>query len=43
MDTGVRCIRAPCPEATRYQNFSSACRACKDQKTLGYYRGRCPD
>lgn len=42
-DTGVRCVRAPCPESTAWTTFSNACFACRDRKTQGYKPGACPD
>jgi lipid-binding SYLF domain-containing protein len=41
VDTGVRCVAAPCPEASKLVQFSNACNACKDSKTLAYYVGAC--
>ena len=40
VDTGIRCIRAPCP-STKLVKFSNACVACKDRSTIGYYAGEC--
>jgi hypothetical protein len=40
-DTGVRCIRAPCPASER-KTFSSACKACRDPGVTSYVAGRCP-
>jgi len=40
-DTGVRCIKAPCPseeQATR----RSGCNACSDDKVISYVDGECP-
>jgi hypothetical protein len=41
VDTGVRCITAPCPSSER-KTFSSACKACRDPKAGAYVSGRCP-
>jgi hypothetical protein len=41
VDTGVRCIRAPCPSSER-KTFSSACKACRDPAVSSYVAGRCP-
>lgn len=41
VDTGVRCIRAPCPSSER-KTFGSACRACRDPGVTTYVEGRCP-
>jgi hypothetical protein len=40
VDTGIRCITAPCP-STKLVQFSNACIACKEKSTLGYYAGKC--
>lgn len=42
IDTGVRCVRAPCDEDHALQTFSSACEACRAPKTIGYRDGACP-
>lgn len=42
VDTGVRCVRAPCNEARTQKTFSNACEACRGTKTLGYRAGECP-
>jgi lipid-binding SYLF domain-containing protein len=41
VDTGVRCIKAPCPESAKFAGFPNACLACKEAKTIGYYSGAC--
>jgi lipid-binding SYLF domain-containing protein len=41
VDTGVRCIKAPCPESAKVASFPNACSACKDEKTIGYYSSDC--
>jgi predicted methyltransferase len=40
VDTGVRCIKAPCP-GSELRTFSNACMACAEPKTLGYRNGVC--
>ncbi len=40
-DTGVRCIKAPCP-ATENLTFANSCKACSDVKVHGYQLGACP-
>lgn len=39
-DTGVRCVRAPCPSEAP-ATFSNACSACRDPKVYGYTEGAC--
>jgi len=39
-DTGVRCIRSPCP-STEQVTYSNACVACADKKVIGYQSGAC--
>ena len=41
-DTGVRCIKAPCP-TTENVSFANSCKACSDLKVQGYQKGACPD
>lgn len=41
IDTGVRCIRAPCPMATRWDTYGSGCSACGDGNVTGYKQGAC--
>lgn len=41
-DTGVRCIKAPCP-STEYITYGNSCKACSDQKVYGYQLGACTD
>jgi hypothetical protein len=41
VDTGVRCITAPCPSSER-KTYSSACKACRDPKASSHVPGRCP-
>src|SRR6478735_8096386 len=40
-DTGVRCIRAPCPSEEQVTK-SSGCNACSDEKVISYVEGECP-
>jgi len=40
-DTGVRCIRAPCPSEEQVTK-SSGCNACSDPKVISYVEGDCP-
>lgn len=40
IDTGVRCVTAPCPSQTT-KTFGNACTACTDTRTLGYSAGEC--
>ena len=40
VDTGVRCIKAPCP-STKRKTYSNACTACSDSKVYGYTLGVC--
>lgn len=42
VDTGIRCIRAPCPSSAK-QTFSNACLACVEPKTTGYWPMSCED
>jgi hypothetical protein len=41
LDTGVRCVRAPCPESSERKTFSNACMACKEAKVMAYRKGSC--
>jgi hypothetical protein len=41
VDTGVRCIAAPCPSSER-KTYSSACKACREPKVGHYVSGTCP-
>ena len=41
VDTGIRCIKAPCPSAES-RTFPNGCVACTDPKVLGYVHGACP-
>jgi len=40
-DTGVRCIKAPCPSEEQVTKASS-CTACSDPKVISYVDGECP-
>jgi hypothetical protein len=40
VDTGVRCVKAPCP-STQQKTFGNACTACADAKTTGYWPVAC--
>ena len=40
-DTGVRCIKAPCPSEEQVTK-SSGCNACSDEKVISYVEGECP-
>jgi hypothetical protein len=40
VDTGIRCIRAPCPSSEQ-KTYGNPCEACADRKVLGWYRGAC--
>jgi hypothetical protein len=42
VDTGIRCIRAPCPSSVK-RTFSNACSACQEAKTTGYWPMSCED
>ncbi|QEI12209.1 hypothetical protein [Cellvibrio japonicus] len=39
-DTGIRCVKAPCPSSTQ-QTFSNACMACADPQVISYRPGSC--
>jgi hypothetical protein len=39
-DTGVRCVRAPCPSLAP-TTYGNACSACRDPKVYGYLEGAC--
>lgn len=41
LDTGVRCVKAPCPSQTT-KTYSNACTACADAKVIGHRPGACP-
>ena len=42
VDTGVRCIKAPCPFSSERKNFGSACKACRDPSVTAFVSGTCP-
>lgn len=41
VDTGIRCIRAPCPSIEK-KTYGNACSACADPKVIGHRPGPCP-
>jgi hypothetical protein len=40
-DTGVRCVAAPCDEATEWVTRPNACDACADPAVIGHRPGDC--
>jgi hypothetical protein len=40
VDTGIRCIKAPCP-STKQETFGSGCTACANSSVIGYWPGEC--
>jgi len=42
VDTGIRCIRAPCP-SVEHKTYASDCTACADAKVIGHRPGACPE
>jgi predicted methyltransferase len=42
VDTGIRCIRAPCPSIQK-KTYGSDCTACADSKVIGHRPGACPE
>lgn len=42
VDTGVRCVQAPCPSAEP-RTFSNPCMACMEPKTVGYFSMSCEE
>ncbi len=40
VDTGVRCVKAPCPSKD-HKTYSNSCTACADHKVIGYEFGTC--
>jgi len=42
LDTGVRCVAAPCPSTER-RTFSNACSACAEKAVSGHFPGACPE
>lgn len=43
VDTGVRCVRAPCPLAQSERTFPNGCSACADPKVIQHRPGACPE
>lgn len=42
VDTGIRCVRAPCPSVEK-KTYPSDCTACADAKVIGHRPGPCPE
>lgn len=42
-DTGVRCVKEPCDEATEWKTFANGCTACGDEKVFGHVEGACEE
>jgi hypothetical protein len=42
VDTGIRCIRAPCPSMAQ-QTYANACSACVNKNVRGYWAMSCED
>jgi len=42
IDTGVRCIKAPCP-STEQRTFPNSCTACLEAKVTGFFPMSCED
>jgi len=42
VDTGIRCVRAPCPSVER-KTYASDCTACADAKVIGHRPGACAE
>jgi hypothetical protein len=42
VDTGIRCIKAPCPSTER-ETFATGCTACANTNVIGYFPGACED
>jgi predicted methyltransferase len=40
VDTGIRCIKAPC-DSSENKTFKNACQACREPNVLNYERGAC--
>jgi hypothetical protein len=40
VDTGVRCIKQPCPSTER-KTYPNACTACADKNVVGYFAAAC--
>ncbi len=41
-DTGIRCVRAPCP-AAEPRLYTNACLACRDDRVNGFQHGECAE
>lgn len=41
-DTGIRCVRAPCP-SIESRLYTNACLACRDDRVRGFESGECPE
>lgn len=41
-DTGIRCVRAPCPSVEE-RLYTNACLACQDDQVVGFERGECAE
>lgn len=39
-DTGVRCIKAPCP-TMEWRTYANSCDACSDERVQGWQEGEC--
>jgi hypothetical protein len=42
VDTGIRCVRAPCPSIEQ-KTYASDCTACSDTKVIGHRPGACKE
>ena len=42
-DTGVRCVKAPCPDSVEWKTYGNGCDACADAAVSGYADGACED
>lgn len=43
VDTGLRCVRAPCDGASEKKTYGNACDACSDPKVYGWTPGACEE
>ena len=41
-DTGIRCVRAPCP-SIESRLYTNSCFACRDEQVRGFEAGECPE
>jgi len=41
-DTGIRCIKVPCPSEKKV-TYSNSCMACADKKVYGFWDSACKD